>query len=135
MRRLLVVVLAALITAGCATHALTSGRVVVRDDRAATTLRFSDRDAKIIREYYREPRASKKRPPPGLAKRETLPPGLASRDTLPPGLQGRSLPPDLERRLTVLPEGTVRHVFGRDIVLLQRHMRVVLDVLYGVVPD
>src|SRR4030065_1174216 len=88
--RLLSVLFAALVVTGCATHAVTSGRVVVRDDRAAVELRFSDRDRGLIEQHYRT--SKPKQVPPGLARRERLPPGLAKRDTLPPGLQGQFLP-------------------------------------------
>lgn len=128
--KLLPVVLATLVVAGCATHAATSGRVVVRDDRAAVELRFNDRDRALIEEHYRATKP--KKTPPGLAKRETLPPGLAKRDTLPPGLQGRALPRELESHLAVLPGTYVRVVIGRDIVLMNRDTRVVLDIVYGV---
>ena len=124
------VVLAALVVTGCAAHTVTSGRVVVRDDRAAVELHFSDRDRALIDEHYRATKP--KKAPPGLAKRERLPPGLAKRDSLPPGLQGRSLPRELESRLAVLPAAYVRVIIGRDIVLMNRDTRVVLDILYGV---
>jgi len=114
------IVLLALTAAGCAAHAVTSGRVVVRDDRAAVELRISDRDRTRIEEHYRS------------AKPKQAPPGLAKRDTLPPGLQGRLLPRNLEERLTVLPAAYVRVIIGRDIVLMHRDTRVVLDILYGV---
>lgn len=128
--KLLSVVLAALLLMGCAVHAVTSGRVAVRDDRASVELHFSDRDRALIEEHYRG--AKSKKTPSGLAKRERLPPGLAKRDTLPPGLQGRSLPRVLESRLAVLPSAYVRVIIGRDVVLMQRDTRVVLDILYGV---
>jgi len=128
--KLLPVVLAALVVTGCATYAATSGRVVVRDDHATVELHFSDRDRALIEEHYRGTKP--KKAPPGLAKREQLPPGLAKRDTLPPGLQGRALPRELESRLAVLPAGYVRVIIGRDIVLMNRDTRVVLDILYGV---
>jgi hypothetical protein len=115
---------------GCATHTVTSGRVVIRDDRAAADARFSDHDRAAIERHYRAAKPNKT--PPGLVKREQPPPGLARRDTLPPGLQGRLLPRELETRLNVLPPAQVRVIVGRDIVLMQRDTRVVLDILYGV---
>lgn len=134
MLRPVLVLLLAAASVGCATHAATSGKVVIRDDRTAVELRFSARDRALIEEHYRAaPKARKA--PPGLAKREQLPPGLARGGRLPPGLQGRGLPDDLERRLTVLPAPYVRLVVGRDVVLMKRDTRVVLDVLYGVVPE
>lgn len=134
MQRIMIILLLAAATAGCATYAMTSGRVAIRDDRAAVELRFSARDRALIDDYYRQaPKA--KRTPPGLAKREQLPPGLARGGQLPPGLQGRGLPSDLERSLTALPAAYVRLVVGRDVVLMKRDTRVVLDVVYGVVPQ
>jgi hypothetical protein len=124
------VVLTALVVTGCAAHTVTSGRVVVRDDRAAVELHFSDRDRALIEEHYRVTKP--KKVPPGLAKRERLPPGLAKRDTLPPGLQGRLLPRELESRLAALPAAYARVIIGRDVVLMNRDTRVVLDILYGV---
>ncbi|HWR87789.1 MAG TPA: hypothetical protein VN277_05155 [Acidiferrobacterales bacterium] len=131
MWKYLWVMLLVLLMTGCAAHTVTSGRVVIRDDRAVVEARFSDRDRAIMEEYYRA--AKPKKTQPGLAKRELLPPGLARRDTLPPGLQGRLLPRELEARLTILPAAQVRVMIGRDIVLMQRDTRVVLDILYGVV--
>ena len=130
MRKVFLILLLAIAAAGCATHAVTSGRVVVRDDRAVAELRFHERDRAAIEQYYRS--VKPKKMPPGLAKRESLPPGLAMRDTLPPGLQGRLLPRELEARLTVLPAAQARVVIGRDVVLMQRDTRVVLDILFGV---
>lgn len=134
MARFTIVLLLAAVSAGCATHAMTSGQVVIRDDHAAVELRFSARDRGLIEDYYRQA-AKSKRTPPGLAKREQLPPGLARGGRLPPGLQGRGLPSDLEPRLTALPAPYARLVIGRDVVLMKRDTRVVLDVVYGVVPE
>ena len=124
------ILLLALTAAGCATHAATSGRVVVRDDRTSAELRFHERDRAVVEEYFRA--AKSKKAPPGSVKRERLPPGLAKRDTLPPGLHGRLLPGELEARLPVLPGAYVRLIIGRDMVLMHRNTRVVLDILYGV---
>lgn len=130
MRKVFPILLLVTTVAGCAAHTVTSGRVVVRDDRAVAEPRFHERDRATIERYYRAAKAKKM--PPRLAKRESLPPGLARRDILPPGLQGRSLPRELEARLTVLPAAQARVIIGRDIVLMQRDTRVVLDILYGV---
>ena len=130
MWKYLYVMLVVQLMTGCAAHTATSGRVVIRDDRAVVEARFSDRDRAIMEEYYRA--AKPKKTPPGLAKREQLPPGLAKRDTLPSGLQGRALPRELESRLAVLPAAYMRVAIGRDIVLMQRDTRVVLDILYSV---
>lgn len=131
---LLLIALLAVSATGCATHLMTSGRVVVKDENRVIDVSFSDRDRRLIDEYYRGHRKHKgKKMPPGLAKRGgNLPPGLAKRDVLPPGLQGRTLPADLEAKLTRLPESYVRVTIGADVVLLNRSTRVVLDVIYGV---
>lgn len=133
MQKIFLMLLLVIAPAGCATHAVTSGRVVIRDDHAVVDARFSDRDRTAIAQHYRA--ASIKKNPPGLSKRESLPPGLAKHDTVPPGLQGRLLPRELETRLTVLPATQVRVILGRDIVLMQRNTRVVLDILYGAIPE
>jgi hypothetical protein len=134
MPRVLSLLLLALLASGCATHAATSGRVVVRDDRASIEVGFSNRDRALIEEHYRGVKPGKKTPP-GLARREQLPPGLAKRERLPPGLQGRMLPRELESRLTVLPPAYLRLIVGHDVVLMNRNTRVVLDILYGVVVE
>ena len=134
MLRSIVIALFALATVGCVTHAMTSGQVAIRDDRAGVELRFGARDRALIEDYYRKARNTNKTPP-GLARREQLPPGLARGGRLPPGLQGRGLPSELETRLTALPSPYVRLVVGHDVVLMRRDTRVVLDVLYGVVVE
>lgn len=120
---------------GCATHAATSGRFVVRDTGSTGTsasidVRFSDRDRRLMRDYYQ---GKHQKTPPGLAKREQLPPGLAKRDTLPPGLRGRKLPRELESRLTPLPVPYVRVMVGGDIVLMNGRTRVVADLASNIV--
>ena len=133
-RRLLLVALLTLSASGCATTAMTSGRVVIKDDNYRVDVNFNDHDRKVIREYYgHQKKHNGKKMPPGLAKRGgNLPPGLAKRDVLPPGLQGRALPRDLEVQLTPLPSAYMRVRIGGDLVLLDRKTRVVLDVIYGV---
>ena len=133
MRNNFLVLLLALTVSGCATHAATSGRIVVQDRNATIDVAFGSQDRRLIHDYYESRRHTRgKKPPPGLAKKDRLPPGLAKRDTLPPGLQGRGLPGDLEARLVRLPAPYVRVVVGGDIVLMDGRTRVVMDVLHGV---
>lgn len=124
--------LAAMILSGCMARAATSGRVVVKDDRASVDVVFSSRDRQIIEEYYHGHSHGKskkaKKVPPGHAKRDSLPPGLAKRDRLPPGLEGRGLPSELEVRLSPLPAPYVRVRVGADVVLMDRHTRIVFDI-------
>jgi hypothetical protein len=117
---------------GCATHAVTSGRFVVRDTPTGSgpstrvDLRFSDHDRRLLQDYYRGK---------GSGHPKKTPPGLAKRDTLPPGLQGRNLPGDLESRLTPLPVPYVRVIVGGDIVLMHGRTRVVVDLLSDIVAN
>jgi len=129
LRKLLILLLLLTVT-GCATHAVTSGRVVVRDDGAPAGLRFQERDRATVVEYFRASKRNKTLPTP--VKREQLPPGLAKRDTLPRSLHGQLLPADLEARLSVLPGAYVRVLVGRDLVLMHRNTRLILDILYAV---
>ena len=139
--KLLVFAVLALWLGGCAAHAVTSGRFVVRDTRGGGTgavvdVRFSDHDQRVLQEYYRGSGGGKrKKTPPGLAKRDTLPPGLARQQTLPPGLRGRSLPGDLESRLSPLPAPYVRVIVGGDVVLMDGRSRVVVDLVSDIVPE
>jgi hypothetical protein len=130
-----VVLVAAVLTAGCASIAATSGRVVIQDGNKSTVeVGINARDRVLIEDYYTERKKKiRKGLPPGLAKRDgALPPGLAKRATLPPGLQGDALPAELERQLTSLPANYVRVRINQDIVLLDKRTRAVLDVVYGI---
>ena len=84
-------------------------------------LYFSDRDAHIIREYFRSDGHGL---PPGLRHDRDLPPGLEKRlhrdGSLPPGLERRvqPFPEDLDRRLEPLPRGYWRGILsGRAMIL------------------
>lgn len=117
---------------GCATHAATSGRVVISNDSGMMDIRIGEQDRAMIERYYAGA-GQKKRMPPGLAKRGgQLPPGLAKRDTLPPGLQRESLPAELEAELTHVPTSYARVRVGGDIVLLDRRTQVIVDVARGI---
>lgn len=128
MRRVVLILLWTLLGAGCGVYTATSGRVAIREDNVAQ--HFSAHDRVLIEEYFRA--HPEKKTPPGLAKREKLPPGFKRRHSLPPGLEGRSLPRDLESRLTALPTTQVRILVGYDVLLVQRDTRVVLDFLHAV---
>jgi hypothetical protein len=103
------------------------GAVAVQTENARAAIFFSDNDRAEIRRYYR------KHLPPGLAKRESLPPGLrkqlVKRGTLPPGLRSAQLPAELNRRLSHLPDGYIRLRVATDVILLNEHTRVILDVV------
>lgn len=114
----------------------------------AAELRFSERDAALVRDYYGESTHAKgkhkkeKGMPPGLQKKldrdGSLPPGLQKRldrgEALPPGLAKRTLPADLERRMPKLPVGYTRYVVGPDLVLVDTRRDIVIDIIVNVVP-
>ncbi len=133
MTKFFLLILLAGLVSGCATHTLTSGRIVLQDENSVIDVSISDRDRTLIRDYYKKYKKKRKGPPPGLAKRRgNLPPGLAKRDTLPPGLRGEPLPRTLEEKLSPLPSSYVRVIIGQDIVLMNKKTRVVFDVIYSV---
>jgi hypothetical protein len=127
-----------MVLAGCTTiqPQLTSGRVLWQDDHARIAVAFNDADRRQIHDYYSRSDRGAKHLPPGLAKKKHLPPGLQKQvvrnGKLPPGLAGRSLPGDLERGLSPLPEDYVRLKVGGDVVLMNRQTQVVMDVIYDV---
>jgi len=115
--------------AGCETHTR-YGDVHVHDRDYDVRVVFSERDRTIIRDYYR---SDYRGLPPGLAKQGKAPPGHAFRmqrhQGIPPGVTWETLPADLERRLSRLPDGYVRIVIGADVAILHTRTRVVLDVI------
>lgn len=112
-----------------------SGVVKVKGINTSLAIYFSDADRRHIVNYY-QGRKSKKTPP-GLAKKGKLPPGLQKQiernGHLPPGLQGRGLPAALNGSLSNLPEGYVRLVVEKDIVLMNKKTGIVADVMPGIV--
>ncbi len=94
---------------------------------------FSDRDRGLIEDYYSHRKSDL---PPGLAKKKHLPPGLQKQmernGHLPPGLEKRSLPGNLERRLSALPSGYGRVVVGRDVLIIQTSTQQILDILHDI---
>jgi len=132
-----------LLLTGCQTVPRTTrGSVEVATDNARLKLHFTDRERDLIHRHYKYKKKHKKKHkhmPPGLAKRKHLPPGLRKqlvrRGTLPPGLQGRGLPMDLRRHMHRLPRDYVRVILGSDIVLMNKHTRVIFDVMLDAVFD
>ncbi len=119
---------------GCVAQALTSGRIVLRDDSAVSAVEFSARDRALIDSYYanRDGRGNLTRRE--TAKHEHLPRALGQGDVLPSGLEGRALPEQLDRRLTPLSEPYLRVIIGTDVVLFNRRTRVIADILRGIAP-
>lgn len=130
---LMILLVAATSLVGCATTVATSGRVVIRDENISIGIVFTDRDRQMIHRYYQSHRHSRRKLPPGLAKKGRLPHGLAKRDRLPPGLAKRSLPADLESSLSPLSKGYIRVIVGSDVVIMDRNTMVVFDIYRDVV--
>lgn len=115
--------------AGCETLPY-SGDVRVHEPGYDVHVAFSDADRRIIRDFYRE---DYRRLPPGLAKKGKVPPGhaykLRRNQGVPPDIHWDYLPPEVERRLSRLPDGYVRVVIGADVAILHTRTRVVIDLL------
>ena len=101
---------------------------------------FLPEERRIISEYYRGAKTTKKGLPPGLAKRGgKLPPGLqkhlAKNGQLPPGLQKRlePLPSSLDARLPAIPEYWERVIIEHDVILLDRRTNRILDIIENVI--
>ena len=112
---------------------------------------FTDDDRRIIRDFFdrldgKEENTKKHKGksgkkgksgdlPPGLAKRDELPPGLQKQleknGQLPPGLQKRDLPDSLESRLSNLPDSLERIIVGEDVLLIERGVGLILDIMKG----
>ena len=111
-----------LLLGGCATHVASSGSVVLQDDSRAAHAGFSDRDRRIIMDYYQQHKRDQQLPPSGLVRRDVLPSTLLS----------QRLPAALEAQLTPLSQPYMRLEVGNDVVLIDASSRVVIDILYGV---
>jgi hypothetical protein len=122
MRQLLMMAHALLLLAGCATHVASSSAVVLQDDSRPAHEGFSERDRRLILDYYQHHKRGQQEAPTGLVRRDVLPPTLPS----------RQLPAALEAQLTPLPAGYTRLEVGNDVMLINRNSRVILDIVYGV---
>jgi hypothetical protein len=94
---------------------------------------FTDRERRIIQDYFQPYRTGTKGLPPGLAKRDTLPPGLAKRGgALPPGLAAKALPGDLRGRLPTRDDRWRRVIVGSDVLLIDAVSDLIVDVIRDV---
>ena len=125
----LLVVALAVAAIPLALDAKQTGKGKGKSSSASVSVVFTTDDQRIISNYFHRGTGL----PPGLAKRESLPPGLEKqlrrKGTLPPGLEKKlvSFPPDLDGRLTRLPEGHGR-VFLANIALILGPARVIIDI-------
>ena len=94
---------------------------------------YTDRDRDYMRGWYQDHDGNL---PPGLAKKDRLPPGLekqiVERGTLPPGLRKKMYPcpQEWEQRLPPPPPDYSRVVIGGQIVLVNKHNWMVLNVFH-----
>jgi hypothetical protein len=109
----------------------------VREVLPEAEMVFTKEEQTMVKDWFRTNRSGL---PPGLAKRDRLPPGLErqlrERGKLPPGLQKKlqPLPPELERRMRILPTGYRRVVIGGNVILMNEKTATVYDIIRNVVP-
>ena len=109
----------------------------VREVLPEAEMVFTKEEQTLVRDWFRTNRSGL---PPGLAKRDRLPPGLErqlrERGKLPPGLQKKiqPLPPELERRMRILPTGYRRVVIGGNVILMNEKTAVIYDIVRNVIP-
>jgi len=130
MIRLSLMAAIALLLSACASYVATSGRVVVTDGNSQSTVVITNADRREIEGYYSRRKRS------GAAVAQTgnsgdLPPGVVRHAQLPATVRGEPLPRELEQRLSPLPSAYVRVRVGRDIVLIERRTRVIIDIANG----
>ena len=94
---------------------------------------FTDAEIRIILDFYRPGSGHL---PPGLAKRDGPPSAVAPKPlsrggTVPATLEKalEPFPKDLDRRLTTVPSGYRRVLFGAMALLLQDATRLIVDAL------
>lgn len=94
-------------------------------------VRFSTREASIIRSYYRQLPATSQ--PKGRKGSKSLPPGIAKNlargKSLPPGIAKQVLPGALVRELPPVRNGFERVVLDGKVLLVEIATQVVHDVL------
>jgi hypothetical protein len=130
MKRHLIAVLIAITSlsglTACATAVFSSRRLSFGEAEMASGVSFSQRDRDLIARWYEGKPYGRG---PG-----SLPEGLVKLDLLPKDLQGIGLPRELERKLTPLPSDYVRRIIGRDIILMRRTDRAVVDIYRDAIP-
>jgi hypothetical protein len=89
---------------------------------------FSGEDRQTIDHFFRR-QASQG---PGNAARPRREP-LLIRERVPQGVTTRPLPYALDHQLPPLPPGYARLILGRDVVLVERRSRTILDIMREVV--
>lgn len=110
---------------GC-TLAPSRAAVQVHSDNVDLKLGFNDYDRHSIQRYYGYPHKHRKPLPLGYYKR------FQRHKPLPRNYYPRPLPWELDRRLSPLPADYIRGLIGNDVALMNRHTRVVYDILWSI---
>ncbi len=90
---------------------------------------FTGEDRQTIDHFFRRhsgARADREEP---KGRREPL----LIRERLPQGASTRPLPPALDSQLPPLPSGYARLILGRDVLLVERRSKTILDIMREVV--
>ncbi|MHB8345737.1 MAG: hypothetical protein ACYDHM_00880 [Acidiferrobacterales bacterium] len=129
MHRQLLVLVSAFMLSGCIAQALTSGHVAFSDEGVSTVNgtvpRIGARERMLIRDYCAN-RAHAGDFPRGVLDQRMIS-GLRRGHHLPRGLAYRSLPRGLERRLPRLPQPYARVMAGTDVLVINRHNGMIVD--------
>ena len=98
---------------------------------------FDDQQRTSVRQYYTRTYANAKRCPPGLAKKHNgcVPPGQAGSwhvgEPVPRGVTVYTVPQPVIRLLPPAPYGYRYARIGGDIVLVQQHNNLIVDIIIG----
>jgi len=118
-------------------HAAKQGRHEREREEVRIGGYFNDHHRDAARAYYSERYAHAKHCPPGLAKKHNgcMPPGQAKKwavgHPVPPGVVVYSVPQPVLVQLPPAPYGYRYARIGNDIVLVQAHNNVIVDVISG----
>jgi len=125
VRKQFLVLVSASMLCGCIAQALTSGHIAFSDDGAGAGAvpRISAHERMLIHDYC----ANRVR----AAQDTRIVSGLRDNHPLPPRLAYHYLPARLESRLEPLPQPYARVVVGTDVLVINRHTRMIVDLARG----
>ena len=123
MRKQFLVLVSASMLCGCIAQALTSGHIAFSDDGAGTVPRISAHERMLIHDYC----ANRVR----AAQNGRIVSGLRANRPLPSRLTYHRLPARLENQLEPLPQPYARVVVGTDVLVINRHTRMIVDLARG----
>ncbi len=123
VRKQFLVLVSASMLCGCIAQALTSGHIAFSDDGAGAVPRISAHERMVIHDYC----ANRVR----AAQDSRIASGLRANHRLPPRLAYHNLPTRLESRLEPLPQPYARVIVGTDVLVINRHTRMIVDLARG----